>query len=258
MAAIEKKMRIQLFDKEFNMLSDRLVSQDIELKGPKEKHDGPIRVEFALFDQDDVPLCITYLRKLLENLPLELKEKKVKISEIDSESREELLKAVMAQATNQEQLIEILREKGFRFLTPDHISDLGLKLEIEEKHKDFQFMVLCMKEAKIASNDRYDPQLAFGIKLLGDKIDRILIYLYGKFDSRVKLEWPAKVKVSFQKMEMVKFPPYMKLEEREKFRNELRMLNANPEKVPSKFFGRWMDDVDFKEKEVIKGKISVA
>jgi copper oxidase (laccase) domain-containing protein len=38
MASIEKKMRIQLFDPEFNMVSDRLVSQDTEFyKGPPEE-----------------------------------------------------------------------------------------------------------------------------------------------------------------------------------------------------------------------------
>ena len=249
MASIEKKMRIQLFDGEFNMLSDRLVSQDTEFNlGPKEKHKGPLRIELTLFEQEDVDKSITYLKKLVQDLPIEKKEKKVKVKELDTETREQFLEDVLNRVNDQEELIKVLRDAHYRFLTVDHIYDMGLKLPIAEKHLDYQFMVLQLKEAKIASNDKYDPQLAFGIKLLGEKVDKVLVYLYGKFDRKVTLSWPSKVKTSFQKMDLIKFPPYMKSEEREKFRNELRTLR-NTDKFPSKFFLRWVDDVELSDKE---------
>jgi hypothetical protein len=259
MASIEKKLRIQLFDNDFNMLSDRLISQNIELtNGPKEKHNGPLKVELSLFEQEDVEKALIYLNKLKGNLPLEKKEKKIKSKEINVESREELLKVVVNEANDQEQLIKILRLKGFKFLTYDHIKDMGLGIDIKPIHEDYQFMLYCLKEAKIASNDKYDPKLVFGIKILGDKVNKIQIYLHGEFKEKITMDWPSKIKVSFQKMDLIKFPPYMKSEERLKFRNELRMLHNNTEKIPSKFFGRWIDDVEFKDKEEIKSKISVA
>jgi hypothetical protein len=259
MATLEKKMRIQLFDEDFNMLSDRLVSQDTELNlGPKQKHNGPLKLEMSLFEQEDVDKVIVYLKKLVKDLPLEKKEKKVKASEVSNEDREALMSDVINEATDQEFLIKILRDKGFRFLTLDHMEDLNIKLKLRDKDKDCQFMFLRLKEAKIAANDKYDPQLAFGIKIIGDKINRVVTYLYGDFSHSFRLEWPAKTKVSFQKMDIIKFPHYMKSDERLRFRNELKILRTIPEKSPSKFFARWIDDVEFADKEDIKGKIIVA
>ena len=51
MPNINKKIRIQYFDENFNLLDDKLLLQDITLsQGPKDIHKGPLKIEVCLFD----------------------------------------------------------------------------------------------------------------------------------------------------------------------------------------------------------------
>jgi hypothetical protein len=252
---IKKKIRIQGFDIEGNQLLDRLVEQEIEFNtGPKEPHNGPLRIEVNLWEQGDIDRFIEYLKKLTGQLPITVGEPKVKTLKagkvlLAPEQREEIIKQVTA-LESQDACIKQLRDLGFEFLTFDYISSLGLNTGIEDIHKEkYQWMMKIVKKAKNPLNNKYDPMLVFGFKLIGKKIGTFVIYLYQKKHKVVKKEWVDKQKVSFKNTEMVKFPTYMIQEERDKFRVELYALRLNAEKKPTKFFIRWAKDVEFKDRE---------
>lgn len=244
---MEKKLRLQLFDSEGRMGIDRLVSQDPEFNaGPKFKHHDPIRVEFTLFNKEDVDKCKKYLDQLSGELPLtERKSKKVAIDTGDN--REEVLTQVMGQMElNQDLLIKDLRERGFRFMMYDYLKTLEYNnLPIKERHQEeYQWMLLSLKQGKNPKTDKYDPMLAFGFNLLGERTEKVLVYLNGEFHQSYKVPLPEKPKETFKKSGMTKFPKYMMEDERERFRFELRKLELEPEKNPTKFFNRWWQFVE--------------
>ena len=254
---IKKKIRIQAFDNEGFQLEDRLVEQDIEFtQGPKKVHKGPLRVEVNLFEQSDVDGFINYLKKLQGELPLETpgkyKPKKASpTSAMEPQHREIIIENILEIKT-QDEAIKYLRSEGFEFLTFDYINSLNLETGISEEHQEkYQWMLKVIKKAKNPLNNKYDPTLCFGFKLVGKKIGTYVIYLYTQKHKVVKCEWDDKQKVSFKNTEMIKFPPYMIQEERDKFRVEIYQLRNNPDKLPSKFFKRWAKDVEFKDKNLI-------
>lgn len=257
--ALNKKLRLQLFDPNFNQINDRLVGQDIEFsKGPKEPHKGPMKIEVCLFEQEDVDALIAYLGRMRGALPLETKTKKLKantaINQDDAGWREALLEDLKINGS-QEALIQDLRGRGFVFLTWDSLPQKPKPIEAvaEEELAEYQWMLLRVKEAKNPINDKYDPTLMLGFKLLGKKVKKYLVMQYLETVVELALPWEDKHDNLFKKTEMAKFPNYMTLEEREKFRIELYKYRKAPEGFEfSKFFKRWATDVDFREKEDIK------
>jgi len=255
----KKKLRLQLFDDEGYQIEDRLVEQDIELyQGPKKIHEGPMKVEVNLFEQKDVDGFIEYLKKLQGKLPLYTPGKKKPKSTstqtiLEPQHREDIINHTLT-LENQDSIIKYLREEGFEFLTFDYINSLELDTGISDKHKEkYQWMMKLVKKAKNPLNNKYDPTLCFGFKLVGQKINTFVIYLYKKKHKVVKLPWEDKRKLSFKNTEMIKFAPYMIQEEKDKFRVELYQLRQNSDKKPSKFFKRWIKDVEFKDKpEMLK------
>lgn len=253
---IKKKIRVQAFDLDGVQLNDRLVEQDIELNtGPKEPHKGPLKIEVNLFEKNDVESFITYLRKLTGDLPIEApgKEKVKKPGKVllAPEQREDIIKDVLTLGS-QDEIIEYLRGQGFEFLTFDYINSLGLDTGITPDHQDkYQWMMKLVKKAKNPLNNKYDPMLCLGFKLIGKKISTFIIYLYQKKYKIGKSDWVDKQKVSFKNTEMIKFPAYMIQEEKDKFRVELYQLRSNPDRSPSKFFNRWANDIEFKDKTQI-------
>lgn len=257
---IKKKLRIQTFDEEGFQIQDRLVEQDIEFyQGPKESHIGPLKIEVNLWEKDDIPKFKEYLDKLTGVLPIQApgKDKPKKASGgkviLAPEQREELIKLILDNET-QDNAIQGLRDQGFEFLTFDYINSLGLDTGISGEHQEkYQWMLKLVKKAKNPLNNKYDPMLCFGFKLVGKKIGTFVIYLNRDKHKVVKMDWQDKQKLSFKNTEMVKFPPYMIQEERDKFRVELYQLREDKEKKPSKFFNRWAPDVEFKDKiEILK------
>lgn len=245
---MEKKVRIQTFTKEGIPLSDRLVSQESEFYiGPKEKHAGPIRVEFTFLDKEDLDSAIEYLKVLLGDLPLKAKgsTKKAKPRKVeDIDNREEFLKESLNVQGDQDALINHLRENGFVFVMTDFIEMLDLKVNFKERHKDkYQWMIRMLRRAKNPKNDKYDPMLIYGISML-ERSETIVVYLNGEYNSKFKMELPEKPRETYKKSGMIKFPHFMVAEEREKFRVELRALLDNPNKKPSKFFTRWKPYVE--------------
>lgn len=260
--AIIKKMRLQLFDNEFNQLTDKLVAQDTEFyKGPEEPHKGPIKVEFCLFTQEDIEKCITYLNKITGNLPVDVKVRKIKKSTAGDEDpeRDSIIEAVTS-LDNQDAIIRYLRDKGFVFITTEQASDYEL-FEVDESIADFQWMVKLIKEAKDPANNKYDLTLKFGIKVVGEKVDKIIIYHFSESQEHT-IAWKNPTKpTNYRKLNITQFPPYMVSNERLKFSKELAQYrrgkaeSETPYTPPAdsftKSFKRWVPFVDFAEKEEI-------
>lgn len=246
------KMRIKTYDPEFKILGDRLVEQGTELRiGPKEPHTGPITLEFNLVSQEDVDAMIEYIKKLKGDLPIVVGKPKEKTSKALNEMLSEkeplldLLKTLKAKCKTQEDLINTLREYNFRFLGTQFVMDYGKdKLTLKDKHSEFQWMARLMKEAKVPENDKYDYRLTFGIKFVGERIDRVHIYLWGKWEEKWALPWKTKTDINFKKVEKVYvFPDFMDYAERRKWRQEHRKLETTKAKggeelEPSKFYSK--------------------
>lgn len=256
-----KKMRVQLYDTEFNQLGDRLVDQDVEMyKGPKEVHKGPCRIEFSLFTQEDVTQCISYLQKLQGDLPIEVKVRKSskQIVETDEGYRENLL-AQVKECETQDEAIKLLRSEGFIFLTQEDVEDYGLfTLTKVDSSTGYQWMLKLIREAKDPANNKYDLAIKFGFKIIGDKIDTCICYL---FEDRIELECPWKSMekaFNLKKTNLTKFASFMTAEERMKFSKELAILRRNSDATPSKFFIRWMAHAEFAEKEEFTARFNIA
>lgn len=251
------KMRIKLFDPiEKILISDRLVEQSTELlKGPKEEHKGPMSFEVNLYQQEDVDGFIAYLKKIKGELPLEKeenpkvkKDKKLDKMLSDKEPLLDLLKVFQNKGTSQEKLIALAREYDFRFIASDVAMDHNVhnpgQIEIRDNHKDYQFMVRLIKEAKDPANDKYDWRLVFGIKIVGEKTNHVKVYLFGKFDTSWKIPWEDAKEHNFKKVEKVYiFPEYMDIDDRKKWRSEnrkvIRAQETGEAYEPSKFYNKY-------------------
>lgn len=253
------KMRIKIFDKDTGgLLSDRLVEQSTELNtGPQYSLPGPYTLEFNLTNQEDVTGMIEYINKLRGELPIAPKTAKKsstakKLNEMlnDKEPLLDLIKTVEAKAKTQEQLIAILREYNFMFVSQDIVQDIATPEQITLREKDvqagYQYMVRRIKEAKDPAKDRFDWRLTFGIKIIGEQMQLVQVYLWGKRDHYIKLGWEKK-NINFKKVEQFSsFPEPMTYDERKRWRLEHRKWDKateggkNPEKFEtSKFYNRW-------------------
>lgn len=235
------KMRVKLFDPKTNlMVSDRLVEQASEfIKGPHEVHKGPIMVEFNLYSQTQVDMAVEYLKKVKGDIPLdEIKFKKSKSKTLDKmltdkEPLLDLLKAAKAKGVSQEKLIIFLREYKFRFIAGQVIQDMaqhdpeGVGQQIKLRERDiadgYQYMVRLVKEAKEPLNDKYDFRLVFGIRMIGKKVNKVVIYFYGEFKEYIKIPWDKSEQINFKKVERIyTFPEFMDYADRKKWRSEHR------------------------------------
>ena len=98
----------------------------------------------------------------------------------------------------------------------------------------------------------FDPMVIFGFSILGGPSKKIIPYLYKERKKPLRAQVGKNV-ISFSQAEFTKLPKYMREDERIKFSTEQRQLLLNPEKKPSKFFMRWVDDAIFPDS--VKEKI---
>lgn len=251
---MKAKMRIKTLDNNLVTISDRLVDQDTEFNlGPKDKHTGPIQVEVVLRDKSDVERFNKYLSQLTGQLPIPERKVYAKKAGADTEDLapiEDMLKEVLKCKT-QDEVITYLRDRNFKFVTAEFIKAKELKIDLlPEQEAEYQFMVRLLKEGKDPKVDKYDPQLAIGIKFIGKKGKFIQVYLYGKHEKKVQMPWAEKSAINFKKVAAMRFPHYMIQDERDKYSLEVRKLKLNPELKPSKFFLRWKPAVDAENKNI--------
>jgi hypothetical protein len=257
------KIRTQLLTEDGLILTDRLVDQYIEfLNGPKDKHQGPVRLEIVLTNQADVASFKTYLDKLVGDLPvkqLQTRGRPASATEELNSPREDILNDVqkmVEQGSNQDEVIKYLRELGFVFLlTEDFLwyfntfefksRDIGPVNDNGQYPAGMSWMVRRLKKSKDPKTDKYDPQIIFGFQIMNGRAEKVAVYLYKERAKPLKIPVPKKNALSFNNTEMTKFPKYMLEEERLKFSTEMRQLLMNDSKKPSKFFHRWYPDVIF-------------
>lgn len=154
-----------------------------------------------------------------------------------------------SKASNQEKLIQYLREVDFKFVTRSTIKTWkkeGLtSIKILRKHKRYSFMLRELKH-NVGDRNEFDFRLVFGFKMNGKKVNRLHIYLNNKFYSTVRLGWKDADDINFRKMKItLKFPD--ELEDytlRRKWRVEHLKLQRFPEKyTPSEFYLKWLPHV---------------
>jgi hypothetical protein len=247
------KMRIKTLKKDGTLIKDRLVTQNIEFtSGPSEKHKGPINIEVTLRDQGDIDSFKIYLDKLTGDLPIipkKVYKTKTSTALLSEEPIKDLLFDIKAKCKTQDDVIKFLRERNFVFVTHQFLEDRKIKIELEKNnHKNYQYLIRLIKEAKDPKANKYDPQLLaqllVGIKFMETMGSKVLFYMYGKFKESSELPWSKKSDINFKKITLTKFPGYMLADEREKFRSEEAKLKRDPKLKPSKFFLRWKGPVD--------------
>lgn len=240
---------------------DRLIEASVEFRnGPKETLGGPIRIDMLLSSAEETNGLITYLQQLQGKLPITEKKTRSSIKTtqpLAEDSIKQLLYQVFDQNKYQEDLVDKLRQLNFVFVTTDHLEDICKKHEWPFKrkkskktgkrlHGDYQWMVRVLKLAKNPINDKIDPQIFFGIKLIGDKYPKVLIYLSGIYKETKELHWKDAVEVQFKvKEKFYKFPEPMTYEERAKWRVEDRkVLFGDGTYEGSAFYHRWKPYID--------------
>lgn len=266
------KLRITTLSENGTPLSDRLVDAYTELNaGPKVQHKGPLRVEVTLTNQQDVENFKGYLDQLVGNLPIKVqtvgrgRPSSTATKELDS-PREDILADVekmVSEGKTQQEIIKYLRGLGFVFiLTEDflyHFKEFDFdKKDVGDPTTNHQFpnslswMARCIKRAKDPKTDKFDPMIIFGFSILQGPSKKIVPYLYKERKKPLRAAMGKKT-LSFSQAEFTKLPVWMLEEERIKFSTEQRQLLLNPEKKPSKFFLRWVNDAVFPDS--IKDKI---
>lgn len=249
---MKSKIRIQLFDKEGKLESDRLVDQYTEFNaGPKDTHEGPIRVEFNLQNQQEVQGAIVYLEQLTGLTPVKILKQRGRKpmgapkADVLEDSRAKILSELKTKNfADQEKMIDFLRNDcNFVLLTEQHMEEMDIDINLKKVHRDkgYSFFMRCLRLAKDPANDRFDPTLSIGMKIL-EPSEKIIIYQHREYIEKLSIPVPDK-KFIFKTQAILRFPKFMSEEERLKFRKENRELLSNPEKKRSKFYRRWEPDV---------------
>lgn len=270
------KLRVTLLNENGSVIQDRLVDAASEYyAGPKVQHNGPIRLEVTLCNKQDIETFKNYIDKLSGTLPIKVQttagrgRPSTTQDVLIKSPRENILMEVenmVNNGSNQPDVIKYLRELGFVFmLTEDFLhyfkdfpfnsKDIGDPTENHQYLNSMSWMVRCIKKAKDPMADKFDPMIIFGFNILRPKSRKVVPYLYKERKEPLRVE-PGKTVLSFNTVEFTKFPKYMLEEERLKFSSEQRQLLQNQDKKPSKFFLRWVKDVEFPDS--IKDKIQEA
>lgn len=243
----EKKIRVQLFDEESRLISDKLYKQGSELiSGPKFTHNGPMRIEVTMDNQEDVERAITYIKKLSGMLPLEAKKEKKKVGKIESDSDDyvESMMDMIFECKDQDELISNLRNQGFVFVTRDLLHNMERFEKVNWEEEDwrtdkYQYMVRLIKESKNPMLDKFDPTLVVGIKIYKKRSDEVKFYKFGELTNNLDIPVPGKAKESFTTQKLHIFPEFMSEKEKERFRREYRDMERDPDKEPTPFYLRW-------------------
>lgn len=243
----EKKIRVQLFDEESRLISDKLYKQGSELiSGPKFTHNGPMRIEVTMDNQEDVERAITYIKKLSGMLPLEAKKEKKKVGKIESDSDDyvESMMDMITECKDQDELISNLRNQGFVFVTRDLLHNMERFEKVNWEEEDwrtdkYQYMVRLIKESKNPMLDKFDPTLIVGIKIYKKRSDEVKFYKFGELTNNLDIPVPGKAKESFTTQKLHIFPEFMSEKEKERFRREYRDMERDPDKEPTPFYLRW-------------------
>lgn len=259
MKDFKPKMRVQLLSPEGVVQSDRLVDQYTELnKGPEGRHEGPVKVEVTLFDEQSFKEFPTYLEKLRGVIPIVTKTRASKEVAETVNPYQEIYQAIKAKE-HIEDIVDYLEEINFRFLSGQLIMDVPEKSVNDYRTKvgvlkpDFQYMVRVLKYAKDPVNDKFDFSLMVGVKFIGKPSEIVHIVYQGEEKAKLKRAWKKEGAVNMKKKKIpMVFPDYMTIEERKKWRYIRRKVENTREVSPKeqKFYDRYKLDI----KNINEGK----
>lgn len=222
---IKPKIRVQKLDSELRVISDRLVDQYTELlKGPEEPHDGPLRIEAVLLDQETVDRFKEYLDKLKGILPTNVPLKTKTPGQITQKVNEfqDIYKLCKA-APDMEKVIEILHEHNFRFISDQLLEDHDLKIEVKDDvkliAKTHQMMVKVLRYAKDPQNDKFDLDMMVLIQFIAKKPSEMVYFVRkGQLKAQFDKPWSKSAANMKEKKIAMVFPQYMTIDERKEWR----------------------------------------
>lgn len=250
---MKPKMRIQLLDEKLSVTSDRLVDQYTELlEGPKEKHNGPVRLEAVIKDEWSLNQIKKYLDGLKGLIPLDApRQRGAKPTQATVNPYKEIYHEVKGKKY-MEDVIEYLDKLNFRFVTSQFLKELAEDKLLPEKYKffleypDYQYAVRVLRYAKNPANDKFDFSLIFGIRFFSKPSKLIYVYKDGELKVKFKREWKksGQINLKEKKVPMV-FPDYMTIEERKHWRycNRKVELNKPISAKEEKFWNRYKTDI---------------
>ncbi len=250
---LDPKIRIQLLNKEGAIIGDRLVAFASEVyTGPKEKHQGALKIEVDLHDKESVEKFKAYLDRLVGDLPIGVKKLKKIDEEVLGEHPVDDMIAKLTKCADQDKAIAYLKGLNYRFVDYQFIEELMDDKKLiftpyHESHPTYQWLVLCTKQAKDPANDKYNFSLMVGIKIMGKTRDKILIYKEGVFDSTLPILPPAKSEFNMkEKKKLTVFPKYMTILERKQWRgfNNKFLAGKTLTGKQEQFYLRWKPEVE--------------
>lgn len=243
------KIRIQLLDSNGHITSDRLVSQYEELlNGPKESHKGPVRIEFVLDSKETKERLLEYLAKLESKVIIPKASAKKSTSAKEINPYDQIIKMVDV-ALNMEDAIAKLEEINFRWVTQQFLEELPKDkqpFDVSKLKNEWQWLVRFERQAKDPQNDKFDFNLMFGIKFIGDVKDKILVKQKDKKSYIIDKEWKKRSSANMKRKKIpLIFPSYMTIEERKDWRYLRRKVELNRElsKKERAFYERCLPDV---------------
>jgi hypothetical protein len=149
-----------------------------------------------------------------------------------------IINNVMVQKT-QEKAIEYLRSLEFEFLETEPLLAYCKAFKPLEKHIRYSWMIRRVRKGGM------DYSLIFGLKMWGKKVESILVYSHGQYYSRMKTPWKDAADINFRKLVItLKFPDELTYDQRRKWRNEHKKVEAKKDYQPSAFYLKWKPKVN--------------
>lgn len=144
--------------------------------------------------------------------------------------------AYLRRAKNQELIIKYLRTLRFEFLTYETFRELYPGFSIPEVYKAYSFMARATVHPTAIGS--YDIRLVVGIRIVGPKRKKVLIFEGGSLSQILMKDWNKPKAINFKKVKQhMKFDTAMTYKERRIWRAEHEKIKRNPAKhKPSKFY----------------------
>jgi hypothetical protein len=149
-------------------------------------------------------------------------------------SLNERVLSYLRRAKNQELIIKYLRTLKYEFITHRELMKLWPKFwKVEPEFEDYSYMIRASKSAKLG----YDPRLVLGMKIVGQRTEKVLVFLDHSLTSIDIKPWTKKNLINFKKVtQKMKFDPAMTYRERRDWRNEHVKVKKNPKHKPTQFY----------------------
>lgn len=151
-----------------------------------------------------------------------------------TKSLNERILSYLRRAKNQELIIKYLRTLKYEFITYREIALMWPKFrKVPVEYEEYSFMV----RQSAYGPKGYDHRLILGIKIVGQKSDKVLVFRDMSLTSIDIIPWKKAKLVNFKKVtQKMKFDSAMTYKERRDWRNEHVKVTRDSDYRPSKFY----------------------